>query len=200
MWPPASLIPWIASAARWFSGQSNLDTPTLANRQLGGGFRNRFCHGKPTPGVRVSGLGRLFVVDRRDRLQDLSAASDDPPASVLFEPRVCRDVDCHRANSGHYQPTLRGLLGFASSLPVSAVICAATTGFEPAGWEGIAGAVYVGLFEMGLAYFPVVVCAAVFNEYGPRSPAQLPASMIRSDDNRLCLTKWTSVRFPRNAK
>ena len=35
MWPPASLIPWIASAARWFSGQSNLDTPTLANRQLG---------------------------------------------------------------------------------------------------------------------------------------------------------------------
>ena len=153
MWPPASLIPWIASAARWFSGQSNLDTPTLANRQLGGGFRNRFCHGKPTVGVRVRGLGRLFVVDRRDRLQDLSAASDAPPASVLFEPRVCRDVDCHRANSGHYQPTLRGLLGFASSLPVSAVICAATTGFEPAGWEGIAGAVYVGLFEMGLAYF-----------------------------------------------
>ena len=50
-------------------------------------------------------------------------------------------------------PIIGLLLGFISSLPASAAICFATTGFELPGWEGIAGAAYVGLFEMGFAYF-----------------------------------------------
>ncbi len=50
-------------------------------------------------------------------------------------------------------PIICLLLGFISSLPASAAICLATTGFELVGWEGIAGAAYVGLFEMGFAYF-----------------------------------------------
>ena len=50
-------------------------------------------------------------------------------------------------------PVVCLLLGFISSLPASAALCFATSGFEFSGWEGIAGAAYVGLFEMGFAFF-----------------------------------------------
>jgi drug/metabolite transporter (DMT)-like permease len=50
-------------------------------------------------------------------------------------------------------PIICLLLGFVSSLPVSAAICILTTGLTTPRWEGIAGAVYIGVFEMGLAYF-----------------------------------------------
>ncbi len=50
-------------------------------------------------------------------------------------------------------PVICLLLGFVFSLPVSATVCGATTGFGPIRWEGILCATYVGVFEMGLTFF-----------------------------------------------
>ncbi|MCV6589783.1 MAG: DMT family transporter [Marinobacterium sp.] len=48
-------------------------------------------------------------------------------------------------------PTLGLLISFLISLPLVLVLVAATDGFE-ATWQGWAGAAYVGIFEMGVAF------------------------------------------------
>lgn len=44
------------------------------------------------------------------------------------------------------------LLNFLFALPVIAIVLVLTDGFAVAHWHGLAGAVYVGVFEMGLAF------------------------------------------------
>ncbi len=41
---------------------------------------------------------------------------------------------------------------FTLAIPVSALFCAATGRLHPLDWRGVAGAAYVGLFEMGVSY------------------------------------------------
>ena len=44
------------------------------------------------------------------------------------------------------------LLNFLFALPAIGLVTAFTDGFAIAGWQGLAGAIYVGAFEMGLAF------------------------------------------------
>jgi drug/metabolite transporter (DMT)-like permease len=49
-------------------------------------------------------------------------------------------------------PVLALTLNFAASLPMVGIWSAATGALGPVGWQGIAGATYVGVFEMGLTF------------------------------------------------
>ncbi len=49
-------------------------------------------------------------------------------------------------------PVQRLFLNFLLALPVVAILCGVTTGGLPISWPGWAGAIYVGLFEMGLTF------------------------------------------------
>jgi len=49
-------------------------------------------------------------------------------------------------------PVQRLFLNFLLALPPVTVVCVMTSGLPPLSWPGLAGAVYVGLFEMGLTF------------------------------------------------
>ncbi|MDX1635116.1 MAG: DMT family transporter [Marinobacter sp.] len=49
-------------------------------------------------------------------------------------------------------PVVGLLLNFVIALPVITVICGLTEGFDLVSFQGLAGALYVGVFEMGLAF------------------------------------------------
>ncbi|MDA0334841.1 MAG: DMT family transporter [bacterium] len=49
-------------------------------------------------------------------------------------------------------PVQRLFLNFLLALPPVTVVCVLTSGLPPVTWQGLAGAVYVGLFEMGLTF------------------------------------------------
>ncbi|MCB1858959.1 MAG: DMT family transporter [Gammaproteobacteria bacterium] len=52
----------------------------------------------------------------------------------------------------HLDPLVSLLLNFVFALPFTALLVWVTVGFEPADLRGLAGAVYVGVFEMGVAF------------------------------------------------
>ena len=49
-------------------------------------------------------------------------------------------------------PSVALFQNFAVSLPLAAVVCLAWTGFSPVIRQGMLGAVYIGVFEMGVTY------------------------------------------------
>ena len=52
----------------------------------------------------------------------------------------------------HRDPIVSLSLNFAMAIPVAFCVCALLSELRPAAWEGLAAAVYVGLFEMGVSF------------------------------------------------
>lgn len=52
----------------------------------------------------------------------------------------------------HRPPLVALFSNFAAAAPVVVIACALTDGLAITQWQGLAGAVYVGMFEMGLAF------------------------------------------------
>lgn len=52
----------------------------------------------------------------------------------------------------HRQPLVALFCNFSMGMPLILIACALTAGFEVDGWQGFAGAAYVGVFEMGIAF------------------------------------------------
>lgn len=108
------------------------------------------------PGLRdlVAGLvayAGVWVIATRGQVLSLEFAS--PSGVVLaLASTLCWALYWIYSARDPRDPLVGLFVNFTMGLPFILLYCGLTTGFAVAGWQAFAGAAYVGVFEMGLAF------------------------------------------------
>lgn len=102
----------------------------------------------------VAGLvcyGGVFIIATRGRIEHLHFANGWGVFLALASTLIWALYWI--ANTRNRREPVSGLLlNFLFALPAISLICALTSGFAVTHWRGLAGAAYVGTFEMGVSY------------------------------------------------
>jgi drug/metabolite transporter (DMT)-like permease len=99
----------------------------------------------------VLGYGGVLIIATRGQVLRLQFESLEGVALALLSTLIWALYWLLSTRNGR-DPVACLCLNFAIAAPVAVALCAMYSSLTPPGWRGLAGAAYVGLFEMGLTF------------------------------------------------
>ncbi len=99
----------------------------------------------------VMGYAGVLIIATRGRLLELEFTSIEGVIYALASTLIWA-LYWLASTRNRRDPVACLCLNFAAATPVALVLCAMFSGLAPAGWRALAGAAYVGLFEMGVTF------------------------------------------------
>jgi drug/metabolite transporter (DMT)-like permease len=99
----------------------------------------------------VMGYGGVLIIATRGQVAQLRFDSVPGVALALLS-TVVWALYWLLATRDRRDPVACLCLNFAVAVPVALVLCAVFSSLSVPGWRGLAGAAYIGLFEMGLTF------------------------------------------------
>ena len=99
----------------------------------------------------IMGYGGVLVIATRGRLLALEFTSEEGVIYALVSTLIWA-LYWLASTRNRRDPVACLCLNFAAAMPVALLLCAFFSDISLPGWRGLAGAGYVGLFEMGVTF------------------------------------------------